>query len=534
MHETTRTAAPHHELLFMTIPLCAFRAVRSPCETRARAAEDARGRRDSSNHVDFRHPFAREKLHPSRCCAAKMRNMDPAILYVDDERPNLDLFRRSFDEEFRVLTAQDGPAALEMLRGGEHIGVLVSDQRMQPMSGIELLTRAETEWPTVTRVLLTAYSDRDLLLQAIQVGKVHDYVLKPWRTEDLGVRLRAARDRFDRQYRLARAELERDLLRDEVRAREPSGIVGLEGGLASIAAVLDRVARTDSTVMIRGESGTGKELVAREIHRRSLRAERPFVRVNCAAFSEGVLESELFGHEAGSFTGAKHTRAGRFEQAHLGTLFLDEIGDVSPAVQVRLLRVLQERELERVGGNRTVKVNIRVIAATHRDLEDMVRRGQFRQDLFFRLQVVPIEIPPLRSRPGDLEALARHFLAHFGSQLGKRLEMSPGALGALSKYDWPGNVRELRNVIERAAVLADGNVLLEPEDFSFDMAVPPAPESRSADANAPSIFDEIAAAEAERIKDALRKAAGSKARAARILGIPRTTLNDRLRKLEIT
>ena len=460
--------------------------------------------------------------------------MEPAILYVDDERANLDLFRRSFDEEFRVLIAGSGPDALELLEAGEEVGVLVSDQRMDPMAGIELLTRAATRWPIVTRMLLTAYSDRDLLLQAIQLGKVQDYVLKPWRAEELGVRLRAGLDTFKRLRDQSQAEVERDVLRIELQDQHPSGIVGLEGGLASIGAMLDRVARTDSTVMIRGESGTGKELVAREVHRRSRRAERPFVRVNCAAFSEGVLESELFGHEAGSFTGAKQARLGRFEQANGGTLFLDEIGDVAPAVQVRLLRVLQEREFERVGGNRTVKVDIRVIAATHRDLEGMVRGGQFRQDLFFRLNVVPIEIPPLRARPGDLAALARHFVGHFSRQLGKRLDLSVAAVESLTRYDWPGNVRELRNAVERAVVLADGSLVLEPDDFSFDMAVVPSMAPVGASTSVGSVFEEIAQAEAAKIKDALRTAGGSIARAARILGIPRTTLNDKLRRLDIT
>jgi DNA-binding NtrC family response regulator len=459
--------------------------------------------------------------------------MEPAILYVDDERANLDLFARSLDEEFRVLTSVSGPSALDLLETATDIGVLVSDQRMEPMSGIELLTRSAAQWPDVTRVLLTAYSDRDLLLHAIQRGKVHDYVLKPWSKDELSLRLRAALEMFVRQRTQTRAVVEREVLREELREREPSGMVGLDGGLAALGTILARVARTDSTVMIRGESGTGKELVAREVHRRSMRAEGPFVRVNCAAFSEGVLESELFGHEAGAFTGAKQSRQGRFEQANGGTLFLDEIGDVSPGVQVRLLRVLQEREFERVGGNRTVKIDIRVIAATHRDLEEMVRAAQFRQDLFFRLNVVPLEIPPLRARPGDLAALARHFVGHFSRQLGKRLDLSTAALDSLKRYDWPGNVRELRNAVERAVVLADGSPVLEPEDFSFDMADVRISAHRAA-LPKESVFDEIAQAEAETIKDALRRAGGSKARAARILGIPRTTLNDKLRRLDIT
>jgi DNA-binding NtrC family response regulator len=453
--------------------------------------------------------------------------VEPAILYVDDERPNLDLFRRSFDEQFRVLLADSGPRALELFEAGEDIGVLVSDQRMAPMTGIELLTHAAERWPAIPRILLTAYSDRELLLQAIQLGKVHDYVIKPWRADELGLRLRASLDLFERERALVRAALERDELRD----REPSGIVGLDAGLQAVDGLVERVARTDSTVLVRGESGTGKELVAREIHRRSRRARGPFVRVNCAAFAEGVLESELFGHEAGAFTGARGARAGRFEQANGGTLFLDEIGDISPAVQVRLLRVLQEREFERVGGTRTLKLDIRVLSATHRELEAMVRAGSFRQDLFFRLNVVPIVIPPLRGRAGDVVALARHFLEHFAHELGKRVELSPTALDALAAYDWPGNVRELKNVIERAVVLADAGDVLEPEDLIFDLDL--REHSAAGAQTASSLFAEIAHAEAERIRAALRQAGGSKARAARLLGVPRTTLNDRLRKFEI-
>jgi DNA-binding NtrC family response regulator len=460
--------------------------------------------------------------------ASYARRLESAILYVDDERPNLELFRRSFDEQFRVVVAESGTRALELLEGGEDVGVLVSDQRMLPMSGIELLTRAAERWPAVPRVLLTAYSDRDLLLQAIQLGKVHDYVLKPWRAEELGFRLRALLELFERQQSLARAAAERDDLRE----REPSGIVGLAGGLRGVEGLIARVAPTDSTVLIRGESGTGKELVARELHRRSRRAARPFVRVNCAAFAEGVLESELFGHEAGAFTGARGTRAGRFEQANGGTLFLDEIGDISLAVQVRLLRVLQEREFERVGGTRTLKLDIRVLSATHRELEAMVRAGSFRQDLFFRLNVVPVTIPPLRARSDDVVALARHFLLHFAHELGKSVEFSPAVLVALTRYDWPGNVRELRNVIERAVVLADPGAVLEPEDLTFDLDVNAHGTSPVAESSS-SIFTEIAQAEAERIRKALREAGGSKARAARLLGLPRTTLNDRLRKLDI-
>jgi transcriptional regulator with GAF, ATPase, and Fis domain len=303
-------------------------------------------------------------------------------------------------------------------------------------------------------------------------------------------------------------------------------MVGLAGGLRAVNGQLDRVAPTTSTVLIRGESGTGKEMVAREIHRRSPRSSGPFVRTNCAAFGEGVLESELFGHEAGAFTGARGPRLGRFEQANGGTLFLDEIGDVSPGLQVRLLRVLQERELERVGSNKTIKVDIRVIAATHRDLEEQVRSGQFRQDLYYRLSVVHLALPPLRDRPDDVEALATHFVRFFSAELGKELRLDESALAVLRTYDWPGNVRELRNVIERAAVLANGAATIDADELIFDPRPAP-PATRAANG---SVFAEIERAEAEALSNALRQSKGSRAGAARLLGIPRTTLNDRLKK----
>ena len=452
--------------------------------------------------------------------------MDPALLYVDDESPNLDLFRRWFDEEFAVLTAHSGPEALGILESNE-VAVLVSDQRMQPMEGIELLGKVKERWPDTTRMLLTAYSDRELLLAAIQKGQVHDYVLKPWQAEDLGLRLRQATLGYLQRRSQTRAAKERDLLKEELKHHAGfQEMVGLDGGLRDVRVLIERIAPSNSTVLIRGESGTGKELVAREIHRLSSRAAGPFVRTNCASFAEGILESELFGHEAGAFTGAKGARQGRFEQADGGTLFLDEIGDVSPALQTRLLRVLQEREFERVGGNRTIKVDIRVIAATHQDLEGRVAAGTFREDLYFRLNVVPFALPSLRARPGDIEALAIHFLRSFSRDFGKSLRLEPEAIAALRAYDWPGNVRELRNVIERAAVLADRDASIDADELSFDFRQ----GINGGSSAGMSLSDEIALAEAEELKAALRQCRGSRAAAARILKIPRTTLNDRLKK----
>jgi DNA-binding NtrC family response regulator len=480
--------------------------------------------------------------------------VDPAILYVDDERENLAVFRRHFDEEFRLLTATSAAEALGMLSAeagaGRGIGVVVSDERMPGMTGTDLLAEVERRWPTIGRILLTAYSDRELLLAAIQRGHVHDYVLKGWDGRDLGLRLRRALDAHRQARALEQGAAESETLREEVEElRERagvSGLVGLKGGLLPIAETLARIAQTDSTVMIRGESGTGKELIARELHQRSPRARGPFVRVNCAALAEGVLESELFGHEAGSFTGAKKRRLGRFEQAHGGTLFLDEIGDISAAVQVKLLRVLEERELERVGGNETIPVDVRVVSATNRDLERLVREGRFREDAFYRLNVVPLHLPPLRDRPQDIEPLAHHFLGRYAQDMGKRLTLAPAALDSLRQHDWPGNVRELRNVIERAAAVADLDAVLLEDDLLFDFSAPahPAtggtgilgatgPSSSSAGGPPPpaSIFEQIAREEAERISEALRKSGGSRARAARLLGLPRTTLNDKIRRL---
>jgi DNA-binding NtrC family response regulator len=453
--------------------------------------------------------------------------MRPAVLYVDDERPNLTLFERLFGEDFRVLTADGGEKALAVLEKDE-VGVVLSDQRMPNLTGIELLARIERQWPASSRVLLTAYSDRDLLLAAITQGHVHDYVIKPWNEGDLRLRIERALEAYVRQRDLSRASVERDALRTAERERGGfSGIVGLGSGLRGIADNLDKIAVTDSTVMIRGESGTGKELIARELHARSRRSGGPFVRSNCAALAEGVLESELFGHEAGAFTGAKGHRAGRFEQADGGTLFLDEIGEVSPAVQVKLLRVIEERELERVGGNRTLRVDVRLIAATNRNLEAMTRDGRFREDFYHRLNVVPLVLPSLRERVQDIQALALHFLERCGSEMGKQLTMTSAAIDRLCAYDWPGNVRELRNVIERAAVIADAHAQLDVADLSFDFASSPVAPSE------PSVFAEIDKEEADRLREALRTARGSRSAAARLLNIPRTTLNNRIRRLGI-
>ena len=308
---------------------------------------------------------------------------------------------------------------------------------------------------------------------------------------------------------------------------EDQPLLGLDGGLRALGSVLDRVAVVRTTVMLRGETGTGKELVAREIHRRSGRTG-PFVATNCSALADGVLESELFGHESAAFTGAKGTRIGRFEEADGGTLLLDEIGDVSGHVQVALLRVLQNMEFQRVGGNRTLHVDVRIIAATHAPLEEKIRRKEFREDLFYRLNVVRLDLPRLRDHREDVATLAHHFIRTLGAQLGKRLSLTPAAIQHLEGQDWPGNVRQLRNVLERAAVMAAPVAEIDVPALDLDE------DRRRCEASArPSeVLREVAQEEARRLTDALRDAGGSKTRAAQLLGIPRTTLTDRLRRLE--
>jgi len=353
-------------------------------------------------------------------------------------------------------------------------------------------------------------------------GHAHEYVLKPWDIGDL----RAAIDRClalveHRRVLQRDAGLGQSLAADERAARPADGLVGATGGLRRTVELARRAAQSDATVLLLGETGTGKEFFAGFIHELGQRAAHPFVRVNCGVLAEGVLESELFGHEQGAFTGAMRARKGRFELADRGTLFLDEIGDISPKFQVSLLRILQERNFERVGGSKTVTVDVRMIAATHRDLGAAVKAGRFREDLFFRLNVVPIEIPPLRERREDIQPLVAHFV-HKHANGGAPREVEPSALQALRGYDWPGNVRELENLVQRALILSVGDALTL-EDFCLRLDPPePPPVSAREDGRQ---------REAERVREAIVSNGGNLARAARTLGIPRTTLVSRAAKL---
>jgi len=472
------------------------------------------------------------------------------ILVVDDEQDNLDAFRFNFRKTFDILTASGGAEALEILEGKE-VAVVVTDQRMPKMTGVELLREVRNRQPDAVGIILTAFTDVDVLVEAINLGQVYRYITKPWDAKEVRGVLQYAIERFhlQRENKRLAAQLAEytGYLNQQLHGEFDFGnIIGESAALREVLSKVEQVAPTSSTVLLRGETGTGKELVAHAIHINSPREEKPFVRVNCAALAPGVLESELFGHEKGSFTGAVARRPGRFELADGGTLFLDECGDLPMEVQIKLLRTLQEREFERVGGHETIKVDVRVVSATNRNLEKMIEDGEFREDLYYRLNVFPINLPPLRDRLEDLPILVHHFIAKFARQMGASpSQASAEALAKLREYNWPGNVRELENIIERATILAKGAPLgAQHLDFgrraqgsaaSAATSSGPVPILASAPAPAPaedgkSLAERLLDSERKEIMAAVEKSRGNIASAARTLGINRSTLYYRLRK----
>jgi two-component system, NtrC family, response regulator AtoC len=467
-----------------------------------------------------------------------------AVLVVDDEQDNLDAIRFNFGKSFHLLLAGSGEEALALARAHD-IAVIVTDQRMPRMSGLELLKAAREVRPDAVGIIVTAFTDVDVLIESINLGRIYRYVTKPWDSKELRGILTHALERFTlvRDNRRLQEQLAQyvGMLSSEAHGQFNFGaIVGESPALREVLARVEQVAQTASTVLLRGETGTGKEMVARAIHINSPREARPFVRVNCAALAPGVLESELFGHEKGAFTGAVARRLGRFELADGGTLFLDEVGDLPLDVQVKLLRVLQEREFERVGGTDTIKVDVRVISATHRDLERQIAEGAFREDLYYRLNVFPIVLPPLRERTSDISPLAEHFIQKYARSAGKSVQgLDASAAAALGAYPWPGNVRELENVIERALILARGTVVSAADlEFTRRPTVPAAPGApatpaggtgRSGDGARP-LQERLQEQERGAIVAAIDKAQGNIAHAARELGINRSTLYYRLRK----
>jgi two-component system response regulator AtoC len=468
------------------------------------------------------------------------------VLVVDDEPDNLDAFRFNFKRVLQIVAAGSGEEGLAVLRE-QDVAVIVTDQRMPRMTGLEFLKAARALRPDAIGIILTAYTDVDVLIDSINLGHVHRYITKPWDAKEVkGVLLQAIETFHLRRdnARLAEqlAQYAGYLNREMHGAFDFGQIVGDAPALREVLQKVEQVAPTHSTVLLRGETGTGKELVAHAIHINSPREGKPFVRINCAALAPGVLESELFGHEKGAFTGAIERRPGRFELAHGGTLFLDEVGDLPLEVQVKILRVLQEREFERVGGTQTLKVDVRVISATHRDLEAQIADGRFREDLYYRLNVFPIHLPPLRERVEDLARLVEHFVGKFNRTTGKQVRgFDGGALAAMAGYAWPGNVRELENVVERAIIVARGpDVGAADLDFGRrgpgSTATPPLLAGPAVAAPVPvgatqkPLQTRLHEQERAEIMAAIERNQGNIAGAARALGINRSTLYYRLRK----
>ena len=446
-----------------------------------------------------------------------------SILIVEDEPKMRRLLEISLGEEGHVVhTAAEAETGLKCLRR-EAIDLVVTDLKLPGMNGLEFLQEAKRLDAGVPIVVMTAYGSVETAVDAMKAG-ASDYVLKPFTMAEMKL--------------VIRKELDVQKVRDENRSlREALGkryhyqnIVARSGRMQEVLAIVARVAPTHSTVLLGGESGVGKDLIARALHQNSRRASGPFIKINSTAIPDNLFESELFGYEKGAFTGANNSKPGKFELADRGSLFLDEIGDVPAPIQVKLLRVLQEREFERLGGTKTLKVDVRLVAATNKDLRAALEQGTFREDLYYRLNVVPIDIPPLREHKEDIPELVHHFLARFTHQNGKEIEtITPSALKLLMDYHWPGNVRQLENTVERAVALSSDEVI-DADDIHLDSG-----PSKAAGATAPLLPEGMTLEqwEDEMIREALRRAQGNKSQAARMLGLSRNALRYRLSKIGV-
>ncbi|HLB25741.1 MAG TPA: sigma-54 dependent transcriptional regulator [Nitrospirota bacterium] len=446
------------------------------------------------------------------------------ILVVDDEPGMRSLLSKVLIKGGYFVNAfEAGEEALQTLSEEEY-DLAILDIEMPGMNGIELLKRIKQKDPSLSVVMITAYGSLQSAVEAMRQG-AYDYLSKPFEMEEIKLVVEKAleRERLIKENRELHRELE-----EQYRF---TGIIGRSPKMEEVYELVSRVAGTNASVLIQGESGTGKELVARSIHYNSRRKGKPLVILNCAALAEGVLESELFGHEKGAFTGAIKKKAGRFELAHEGTLFLDEIGEIPVTTQLKLLRVLQEHEFERVGGEKTIKVDVRIIAATNKDLMAMVREGRFREDLYYRLNVVTINIPPLRERRDDVAELAQFFLKKFSAETGKHIAaIDPVAMEMLSRYDWPGNVRELENIIERAVVLEKGDTVT-PASLPLTLRFEEEGHGEARlTAGTGTLTDVLEDLERQLIVKALKDCGGSQTAAAASLGLKRSTLRYKLEK----
>ena len=443
------------------------------------------------------------------------------ILVIDDEETMRDSCRQTLSRDgSRVAVAEDGSRGLAMLKK-ESFDLVILDLKMPGLSGMEVLKKIKEEDPEVVVVVITGYATVESAVEAMKIG-AYDFIPKPFTPESLRAIVKRALDKRE-------LALENVLLRGELKASfGPDVIVGQSKLMKKVEELVRKVGPTDTTVLISGESGTGKELVARAIHRHSSRRDKPFVAVDCGSLVENLFESELFGHVKGSFTGATATKYGRFELANGGTLFFDEIGNISINIQTKLLRVLQEREVTKVGSSQVIKVDVRIVAATNKDLQKAVKAETFREELFYRLSVVPITLPALRERRDDISLLATHFLSKYNKKRRKNIRaISERAMEALVEYDWPGNVRELENAIERAVVLAENDVVKPSDLLYYGLTVERS--LRSDVSEAQRLID----VEREHITKTLKMFDGHKGKTAESLGIDRKTLRSKLRRYGI-
>ena len=455
------------------------------------------------------------------------------VLVVDDERSMRELLSIVLKRDGHdVLVAENGARAIELLKK-QRVDILITDIRMPQISGVDVLREAKKIDPEIISIVMTAFASTDTAVEALRLGAA-DYVHKsPSAANELRLRVRKE---------LERKQLQREnvmLKRALQSTHRFSNIIGSSEAMVAVFQLIETIAQTNSTVLITGESGTGKELAARAIHFNSTRKDRPFVALNCGALSETLLDSELFGHMKGSFTGADTNKKGLIEVAEKGSIFLDEIGEMTPLVQVKLLRVLQERKYRRLGGTEEVDADIRVIAATNRDLSKMVAEGEFREDLFYRINVIPIRLPALRERQDDIPLLADHFVARFATQMGKQIAgISGAAMACLKAYSWPGNIRELENAIERAVALErTPSILVD----SLPEQLRGAPTAAAATATQPERFPEagfdleqhVQHLEREYIAEALRRAGGVKVKAAELLGMSFRSFRYYMKKYDL-
>ncbi|MBU1003434.1 MAG: sigma-54 dependent transcriptional regulator [Proteobacteria bacterium] len=455
--------------------------------------------------------------------------MPSNVLVLDDEKNYLLILDALLsDAGYSVTALHDPELGLAYMEESE-VDIVVTDMKMPGLTGQEVLEHVHRNYPHIPVLIMTAFGSIESAVEAMRLG-AFDYITKPFSNEELLLSL-------DKAAKMARMQRQNRLLRETLEERYGlHNIIGRSKAMRGVLTMVDKAAPSRSTVLIQGESGTGKELVARAIHFASPRKDEPFVSVNCMALNPGVLESELFGHEKGSFTGAVASRRGRFELAHGGTLFLDEIGELSAALQVKLLRVLQERRFERVGGSTEIEVDIRIVAATNADLMQAVENGTFREDLFYRLNVVQIHMPPLRERREDIPVLAVHFLDKYAKENDSKITgFSAEALDYLATYDWPGNVRQLQNVVERCVVLTGGETIsvedlpgeVRDEESQFKSAVDLMPAKLN-------LADTLEKIEAALVRRALAKNDFVKVKAAESLGVSKSLLQYKLKKYNLT